>query len=162
MGVPKKYNLEPYREEIQEKLTAAWTYPRILEWLKEEMEEAPAMSTLRRTLDTWGMMSLKQQNRPDDRSGIMIDTIDTLVHRHGLYSNKAITNRLNEMGFHSSPIQVRNIRLERGWNLRHLTVEDQDLAWQRTRELCWKAIEEGPAREWGRGHLQVHLRLEYN
>jgi hypothetical protein len=120
------------------------------------------LKTLKRALKTWGFVHPRTLNRPDDQSGIMINAIDRLIHRNGLVTNQAIVDALVDMNIQSSRAQVRNIRLQRGWTLRNLAPDAQDLAWQRTLELCWRAIEEGPAREWGRGHLHVHLRLEYN
>lgn len=162
MPARKIHHLAPYRDEIEQKLAAAWSQDEILSWLENEMEEPPSKRTPKRALHDWGMTSLKYENHPDPQSGIMIEAIDRLVHRDGLYTNESIVNALAELGICSSPAQVRNIRLERGWTLRHRSEEDQQSTWETTKALCWRAIEEGPARDWGRGHLQVHLRLEYN
>ena len=164
-GAPRRFNLDPYRDAIEDRLIDGWTQERILTWLAKEMEEGeavPSLRTFQRTLNAWGSLHQRTLNLPDAQSNSMIDAIDYVVHREGIYTNRGIVDALAERDIHSSRAQVRNIRLQRGWTLRNREVDAQDRAWERTLELCWRAIEEGPAREWGRGHLQVHLRLEYN
>jgi hypothetical protein len=44
MPAHKKYDLDPYRHDIELRLAAAWTQDRVLTWLEEMMEEAPLRS----------------------------------------------------------------------------------------------------------------------
>ena len=50
---------------------------------------------------------MKHQYRPNDQSDALIDAIDYLVHRGGLYKNQAIVDALEEVGFKTSRTQVR-------------------------------------------------------
>jgi hypothetical protein len=38
-GAPRRFNLDPYRDAIEDRLTDGWTQERILTWLAKEMEE---------------------------------------------------------------------------------------------------------------------------
>jgi hypothetical protein len=68
MPAHKRYDLDPYYHDIELRLAAAWTQDRVLTWLEEKMEEAPSKITLKRALRTWGLTSVKHQNRPNDQS----------------------------------------------------------------------------------------------
>ena len=117
--------------------------------------------TLQRWLADWGVVSLHTQNYPERLSGTTISLIDEFVHRHN-YNDSQIVDALSHRGIQSSIKQVKTLRLQRGWTLRNRPQDIQEAALLRTKELCYKAIKDGPARNWGRQHLQTYLQTHYD
>jgi hypothetical protein len=156
------FSLDAYRAEIQDLVAQRYTQPQILVHLADRHGVKPSLKTLKRRLRDWAVISLRRQKKPDDRSQVMLDRIEELIYRRGLYKNQDIVEALSAVGIHSSCSQVRNIRYQQDWLLRARTEDDLQSNFERTKQLCWEAIEDGPARGWGRGYLQTYLRVQYN
>lgn len=157
----QEFDFEPFREEIKGLLQEGCTQRQILLYLNQEHDMKPSKPTLKKQLHRWGLTSRRYQYRPDPVSGILILKIEELVHRHK-YNNQQIVDALAKMGIMSSVYQVEKIRLDKGWTLRNRSTEAQDSNWQTTKDLCWEAVMRGPARNWGRGHLQTYLQVHYS
>jgi hypothetical protein len=97
-GAPSRFNLDPYRDAIEVRLTDGWTRERILTWFAKEMEEegeaVPSLRTFQRTLNAWGSLHQRTLNLPDAQSNSMIDAIDYIIHREGIYTNRGIVDAL--------------------------------------------------------------------
>ena len=147
MPAPVKHDLEPYRHFITSLYSQGVTQDQILLQLQEELGIEPSKRVLQRWLVKWNVASVQTQNHPELRSGILVDMIDRLVHREGLYTDQAIVDALAEQGIRSSCTQVRNVRRERGWNLRYRSEVDQQSTWEMTKALYREAIKEDPTRD---------------
>jgi hypothetical protein len=161
--MPREFlSLDPHRAEIQDLVTQGYTQPQLLAYLADQYGIKPSLKTLKRRLRDWAIVSLRRQNQPENRSQIMLSKIEELIYRRGHYKNQDIVNALSAIGIQSSWAQVRNIRYQQGWILRTRDKDNLQSNFEHTKQLCWEAIEDGPARGWGRGYLQTYLRIEYN
>jgi hypothetical protein len=158
---PPKFDPSPYQAFITDRVAQGHPQAAIRLALRQDHGVVVSRRVLQRWLADWGVVSLHAQNYPEPLSGITISLIDGFVHRHK-YNDTQIVDALSHCGIQSSVNQIKTLRLQRGWTLRNLSLDTQEAAWLRTKELCYEAVKDGPARNWGRQHLQTYLRTHYN
>lgn len=156
-----RIDLDSHRTEIELLYSQGRTQPEIIEYFKQKHDIKIARATLQRRLHAWGIVSLAFQHRPELPTGILVAKIEEFVHRHH-YNDEQMVAALAKINIISSISQVKTIRLNNGWTLRADPVNAQTAAWERTKDLCWQAVLHGPARNWGRGHLQTYLQIKFS
>jgi Clr5 domain len=147
-----------HRDVITKKVVEGAPHKEIMQWLAERGIVCN-IRTLKRSLQQWGVSSTQTIARSGRQQ--LVEAINDLCHRFDL-DDSTISAILNAQELYTTPAQVKRIRLEQGWRHRNTSETAKDDAWQRTLDLCWKAVVEGPARSYGRGLMRAYLRQTYS
>jgi hypothetical protein len=147
-------NLDPYRDEISHRILDEQQPVReVLNWLASEGITV-SQRTLERRISEWKVTRYGLTLNQD-----VIDRIGQIYHTTR-DSDTEIAEHLNTDGYNLSHWQVQRVRWSQNWR-RRAANDEQKLA-QRTEtfQRVEQALNEGTARNYGRGHLEAYLRSQ--
>ena len=156
MGRDRKYNLQPFKEEIEQRRQAQHTTSQILLWLSGEGADIKR-SQYYRALKEWDMVTHKSD--PQEIPGFDL-LLQDLTYRKGLSDSEISIALRDEFDCVFAPHTVRNLRLRRGFLRRDMLLQRQALLGR------WKVILEaefarGILANYGRRLLHAYFRREY-
>lgn len=148
-----QFDLEPFRDQIIQRLDQHHTQTQILLWLND-ININIHRNTLSARINSWEESRRSTIHNSDLE---LLNAIEIEYHTSH-HNDQEIATALISRGFHTSQHQVQKLRLENNWRHRYRK-DDTIRARNETFSCVRTALDEGTCRSYGRGLLQTYLRL---
>lgn len=113
----KPIDLEPYKDELIEKHRAGTTLPKLVKWLKEDMQVKIEVRSLGRRFTEWGVPKRRVWLAGTDQGEKLKEAMLPLILQK--LDDDKIFEQLKAQGFQVSMWHVSNLRKEMGMRRRH-------------------------------------------
>jgi hypothetical protein len=153
-------NIDGWELQIRDLLAMHTPQGQILIWLRQQGVTV-SLRTLERRIQAWQASNGSTVRSNDIRFEQLIEAVNDLFHHNPTYSDARIAQRLRNDGLHTSPRQVKAIRLKHGWYRRVNDVAAALGIRAETSIFIQQLLADGQIRQYGHRQLITHLSRAY-